>query len=551
MNRKTGLVAFVLLLGSGNLSSFAGEHPGTISQVTVFQDRAEIVRTLETTLDHGIQAVTVTGLPPHIDRNSVRINASGPAGLKIAGLDITRKYHSETQKETIRDLEIRLQEAQDRLKTLENEALLVKSQQEFFQSIRAMAARGAQEELSGKPVSVADYQAAATYAFDGLAGSLSREQTNEIARRGIQKEITKLQNELRQLQSQNTRESLEAGLSFLVTLKGLYQIELSYQLHGASWYPVYDARFDPGTEKLEWTYGANVVQRTGEDWKGVKIILSTARPELGAGAPELNPWVLGIREPVVYEKKERARMHSGYDKAADEEMAGEGLAMETSAVPPAAAQPMESIVASFGSSLHFEIPNRWSIPGDGTLKRVTISTHDFTTATSYRSTPKLSPHAYLTAKVINGSDRPFLPGEVRSFNGTEYVGSSRIEVIVPGEEFDLALGTDDRIKVEREETERHRESAGLFQDKVRYRFGYRIKLENRLDHDAFLTLRDQVPVSHDERIGILDLKTNPKSSAPDSQGLIEWDLTLKPDEKRDVILSFIVEYPDKMDVFGL
>ncbi|NBO94077.1 MAG: DUF4139 domain-containing protein, partial [Planctomycetia bacterium] len=38
----------------------------------------------------------------------------------------------------------------------------------------------------------------------------------------------------------------------------------------------------------------------GEDWNGIALTLSTARPGLGGAAPEIAPWYVDVSQPIAY-----------------------------------------------------------------------------------------------------------------------------------------------------------------------------------------------------------------------------------------------------------
>ena len=80
---------------------------------------------------------------------------------------------------------------------------------------------------------------------------------------------------------------------------GPQEFELSYVVAGPSWSPHYDVRADTIAKKLTVAYQAQVRQRTGEDWRGVSLRLSTAQPGVGGREPELSPWALYKAEPVI------------------------------------------------------------------------------------------------------------------------------------------------------------------------------------------------------------------------------------------------------------
>ena len=82
-----------------------------------------------------------------------------------------------------------------------------------------------------------------------------------------------------------------------VATAGKLDVELRYAVPGASWVPSYDARLRAADRAIELTYYGMVRNATGEDWNGIALTLSTARPGLGGGAPGLCPgWCPGWRK---------------------------------------------------------------------------------------------------------------------------------------------------------------------------------------------------------------------------------------------------------------
>ena len=64
---------------------------------------------------------------------------------------------------------------------------------------------------------------------------------------------------------------------------------LGYLVFDANWSPRYDVRGDLESGGLTMEYGANISQRTGEDWKDVTLVLSTARPSMASNPPSMDP----------------------------------------------------------------------------------------------------------------------------------------------------------------------------------------------------------------------------------------------------------------------
>jgi hypothetical protein len=96
--------------------------------------------------------------------------------------------------------------------------------------------------------------------------------------------------------------------------------ELSYVVPAARWWPVYTLRFVDGCKRVGWHLEALVAQRTGEDWSGVELELSTADLVADARLPELPSRRLGRAQPAPrrgYRPPPEGleRLFAGYDRA--------------------------------------------------------------------------------------------------------------------------------------------------------------------------------------------------------------------------------------------
>lgn len=74
-------------------------------------------------------------------------------------------------------------------------------------------------------------------------------------------------------------------------------ITLEYAVPGARWVPTYDLRLPRTLEEGTLRMRASIIQRTGEDWTGVKLAVSTAALDRKAEVPELKALRIGRRQP--------------------------------------------------------------------------------------------------------------------------------------------------------------------------------------------------------------------------------------------------------------
>jgi hypothetical protein len=72
-----------------------------------------------------------------------------------------------------------------------------------------------------------------------------------------------------------------------------------------------------------------------------------------------------------------------------------------------------------------------------------------------------------------------------------------------------------------------------------------VTVENLANKATSLSLADRIPVSENKNIKVSRVRIAP-AIRPNSQGLLHWELDLKPREKRQFRISYQVEYPSEL-----
>ncbi|NEB74600.1 DUF4139 domain-containing protein, partial [Streptomyces sp. SID14478] len=94
------------------------------------------------------------------------------------------------------------------------------------------------------------------------------------------------------------RTTLAADLTVDGAGAGPVEVEVEYRVPGAVWVPAYRLTHQQGEGDAELVLRASVAQRTGEDWTGVRLALSTADLHRPTGVPTLRSLRIGRRQPV-------------------------------------------------------------------------------------------------------------------------------------------------------------------------------------------------------------------------------------------------------------
>jgi uncharacterized protein (TIGR02231 family) len=208
-------------------------------------------------------------------------------------------------------------------------------------------------------------------------------------------------------------------------------------------------------------------------------------------------------------------------------------------------------VSAAGASLTYRLTARADVPGNGDPRKVTVASFELKPVLDYVTAPKLEEVCYRRAKVKNDSAYSLLAGPAQLFEGDDYLGATRLEFIAPNEEFELVLGADERVRVNRELTARDVEKAFIVGDRKRIRYAYSIELGNLRDTPQTIYVRDQLPVPRDEQIRVKLEEAEPRPQEYTHLNLLEWKMTVAPGAKPVIHFSFSVDYPRTLDVVGL
>lgn len=291
MKKKSIFIAFVFL---GHIL-LAQPKPlnSTIEKVTVFFNGAQVSRSASTPLSMGRSEIVFKGLTPNLDTRSVQVRGEGDFTV-LSVTPRTNFLESATKRDTIKDLEEQLDALKDRL-ALENNQLLVLQQEEKFLQVNQVQILG----VSNTNLKLDDLKQTADFQRIRLSEILNK-------RFDIQKDVAKIQVELSRLGSQllemnAKKNTISSEIVVVVNAPSATSAKffVSYVVPNAGWIPTYDLRVKDISTPLSMQMKAHVQQATGEDWKDVKLTLSSGNPMESGLKPELMPWRLDYFRPQL------------------------------------------------------------------------------------------------------------------------------------------------------------------------------------------------------------------------------------------------------------
>jgi len=534
------IISGIMLASAGLAAEQSVSAKSKINAVTVYSDRAMVTRVTSLDLQPGIYEIKIEDVPAVILEDSVRASSKGTEVAKITGVGIKKVFLERSEDVRMKTLEAEIRQSEDKDRDLADGINVLNSKRKFLESFERYSTDKIEKEMALQKVDLQAWQSALSFFADGLADVNQKIHQTEIERRTLQEKLQALKKELQEIRASRPLEKKTISVNLEVMKAGNLEISTSYLAMDAKWFPSYDARALMKTRELEMTYYGEITQKTGEDWNDVELVLSTAKPAIGAKSPELPPWYINIYEPAPLTK---------FRGEAAEEMKVAVFA-ESRADMETVKKETLAVLETTPVSANFKIKKRENILGDGSRQKVTISVDTLKPTFDYISVPKIAENAYLKSSAVNQTGYTFVAGSVNVFQEADYIGQSSINFIVPQDTFTLDLGIDPNIKVKRELLGRNKE-VGFFGKSEKISYSYKITVENFKDSQEFVTIVDHVPVSQDERIKIGIDKILPEPQEKSPQGLIKWKFALSPKEKKEILLGFTIGYPSGVVVTGV
>ena len=545
-----------------------------IIAVTVYTDRAQITRRARVTLVAGAQELVLTGLPTRLDTDSVRASGQGTVPVQIMGVESRERFLTQASQEKTRVAQTELEAVQDAGKILEHRDETLERRAHIVSQLADSAAKRYASALAeGK----ASLEAAAQF-LDFVTT-----QTNQVNEARIALEKEKRENRAQQYAlssriNQSISEVNKSDRCVSVALEaqsaGEWELEVTYTMSGASWKPLYDIRvvttlasLAPNTASPDTTeasgntlslgYGALLSQKTGEDWNEVKITLSTARPGLGTLPPKLDPIYVDAPRPVsppmaapmVARAKGRFEEERSVDIAPGGAATMDRMEEEVERGRPILAQEAQAEVEQNGATVIFGLPRPLSVPSNGQPHRAPITAAELPAQLDYLALPRRVSLAYLRATATNATQLTLLEGEANVFRDGTFAGKTHIAGTAPNGELKLFLGPDEGVRTERELTLREVDKTFMGNQR-RVHFAYQLTVQSLKTYPVRVTVQDQIPVSRSEQIKVKLRGADPQPQVSDL-GILTWELTLRPNEKRILRYDYGVEAPRDLTVTGL
>ena len=517
--------------------------PG-IREVTVYPDRALVVRSAKVTLPAGKHRLVFRDGAPGLDRDSLRafsenrdIIVQGVASY-LERSATTFNDQVRARQEEVEALEKeagRLGLAQDRLRRdlsgierYYGHILATISEQSALPSGRAEGARA--------------WEKARSFLLVRRIATQQRLHAAEEKMRDVQEKISIARRRLQKISTGGEKSRRIIEVSVRVVREATADVGFSYIIGGAGWSVSYGLALIT-KDAVDVDYYGNVRQKTGEDWKGVRLNLSVSQPALGAQRPTLRPLVVaGIKaetKQVIVMKDEKEKDDD--TRSGKPESGGEGGTTDGDFTG----------LKAEGASLVFQIKRTVSIPSADRSRRVTIAR--FQTKPGdlhYRVVGMQRRAAYLAARLSNKQAFPMMAGPADIFRTSGFIGRSSVAYTPAGSSFLIGFGLERSVRIIRE-VRRREESGGLLSSDRVFETSILVTVSNPGTEARRVSVFERIPVPEIEEIGVAvdESATTPgRKEARKGSGLLRWTYDLKAGEKQKVALMYRVRVPRKLNI---
>ena len=510
--------------------------PSKIEEATVFFQGAELIHTARAGLQKGNNEVSISGLSPNIDRNSVKIKTTG--GVVVSSFEFSVDYLTE------KNLSADAQKIQDAVKVQQKLLEQLRTEIKINANLLKILQESTDKNTSGSDngLSIDELIKTMDY-YKSKAGELEKAIADGREKEtDANKRMQELKAQLEQESLKNNRTSGVLKLSLSSPADGTCNFTVSYYTPSAGWTPYYDINVAAPNQPVKIASKAKVRQVTGIDWEKVRINLSSAVPRSENVAPLFNAWFLHfVNNDIQMRSAPMAQNLFSYaSKKAVSEMAVADE--EISFAEPAT---MDDYVTYSENQLNltFNIDLPYTIPGNGKEQSIELKNQEVNASFKYYCAPKLDAETYLLAEIADWEKLNLLSGSANiTYDGT-YVGETFINAASTQQNLALTLGVDKRIAVKREKMKEY-SATGLFGNDVRQEFAYLMTVRNNRNEAIRMVLKDQYPISTLKDITVeLSKDTTPPTVNVAELGVVTWEYDMQPGETATFRMVYSVKYP--------
>ena len=259
--------------------------------MTVFLQGAQVERNGRQNLSAGKYNIVFDSISPKIDKQSIQLKADG----KLTILSVTHQlnYLKEQKVENeIKQLETQKEQLLNKIEVQKNMRNVYKQEEQMI--LKNQSIKGDNATLKAS-----ELKDAADFQRQRLTEIYEKLQDSDNSLKKMDVDLQKLNKQLTELHVRKDISTSEIIVAVDVKEPGSVFFHLSYLIKQSGWFPSYDIRVQDIGKPINLQMKANINQQSGEDWKDVKLLLSTGDPNENGTKHTLAPWYLKYYYPAV------------------------------------------------------------------------------------------------------------------------------------------------------------------------------------------------------------------------------------------------------------
>ena len=558
-------ITLIICLAIATTNIYAENVKGVLKRATVYFSGAELTHTVNVSLRQGENSLTIEGLTPNIDVNSLKINVSN--SVMVAASEFTTDYLTEKKSSDY------IKKLKDSIDNYNAMIARLASAIKINTSSLELLKKGVENNLSNKTegstsmvkkhLTTAEITQNLDY-YNNKAAALEKSiYDDNLKKTELSQKLTNLQSQLRQEQGKKGVFNGILNLNLVASYATNATVTVSYFTSQARWVPFYDMVVTDASKPVNLKGRSKVSQNTGIDWNNINITLSTATPSKTKDAPVFDTWFLDfVYNNYGYYGGMNKKMSNAitYDMAESKD----AIALEESAVSNVKARAVRSVsdaqqilyvvdgvpydgdiseinpnsiasttvlkeaqaTAMYGSrgaggvvlittkkmedyiaveekniAMEYKIDLPYTIPGNGKEQIINLKDYNLSPEYKFYAAPKLDQNAFLVADFKDWEKLNILSGLANITYDGTYVGQTYLNTSQTNNVMSVTLGSDKRISVKREKLIDFSQVKILGSD-TKVTLAYKITVKNNQNKAVKFTLKEQYPISSQKEIKV-------------------------------------------------
>ncbi|WP_272664864.1 DUF4139 domain-containing protein [Providencia sp. PROV174] len=507
-----------------------------LNHATVFLRGATLDNSVTLSLNKGQTEVVLTNIASNIDAQTLSIDFDNSdvtiRSVNVQNVAVTPTYPANIVElqEQQKDLVQQVENLNIAIKVGEEQLSLLKDQR-FFGENNTQSLEQSSQKLD--------------FIRQQMTSILHEQQKHQLAIDKLEEKLAILQTQIDEKMPSSVGQQTQIVMSVDAAKPTTAQLQLSYLTPDAAWSPSYDIHSQDVGSPITLTYKANLIQNTGIDWEKVNLTLSTVNPSKNIMPSVLQPWRLSVYDDnAQIARQVRMRMPAAPVAMYEENGVSEKKKTISSGVSDFVT------TSNNGINLNYQIALSYSLKSANKPNTVTIKQQNLDVKYKYTTTPKLIEEVFLQADIDNWQSLNLLNGNANIYYGNTYIGNFMINANQLVDTLRIPFGVDKSIQVSREPNEKIKKKPSFMGSTIQQTESYLVKVKNMHAKPVELTVYDQIPLSEDSEIKVSEIED--KSAVTNkSTGEIAWDITLEPNEEKQISFSYTLSYPKDKQILGL